>query len=86
MTDIAQQLVVGEIPQPHIYGIAAAAHRGLAEFRVSQAVLISGESGAGKTEATKRCLSYFVKMAAKREKDEDADEGEDVEEEEDGGE
>ena len=50
-----------EVP-PHVFGIASLAFRGLRTGRM-QSILISGESGAGKTEATKKCLQYFATVA-----------------------
>ena len=50
-----------EVP-PHIFGIASTSYRGLLNQK-NQSILISGESGAGKTEATKKCLAYFTKVA-----------------------
>ena len=43
---------------PHVYRLAAAVHRGVVRGR-SQSVVISGESGAGKTETFKRVIQYI---------------------------
>eukprot|EP01052_Picozoa_sp_SAG31_P046628 SAG31_NODE_8993_length_1351_cov_1.322684_3_plen_100_part_00 len=45
---------------PHIFAVADHAYRGLLHEHKSQSILISGESGAGKTEATKRVLDYIT--------------------------
>ncbi|CAL1138691.1 unnamed protein product [Cladocopium goreaui] len=47
-------------PPPHIYTVASRAFEGLANARLSQVVLISGESGAGKTETTKHVLKFLT--------------------------
>ena len=44
---------------PHIYGTAAASYRGLLAGR-SQSLVISGESGAGKSETAKKVLQYLA--------------------------
>mmetsp|Transcript_36271 Transcript_36271/g.96405 ORF Transcript_36271/g.96405 Transcript_36271/m.96405 type:complete len:1978 (-) Transcript_36271:181-6114(-) len=44
---------------PHIYSISSRALADLARNHTSQVVLISGESGAGKTETTKHVLKYM---------------------------
>ena len=66
MAEIKLASETGDRLPPHVYCQAAAAYRGLREHHETQAVLISGESGAGKTEATKRCLQYFVNTARQR--------------------
>jgi len=45
---------------PHIFAIGADALKGLRERENDQAVLISGESGAGKTESAKLILSFVA--------------------------
>lgn len=49
---------------PHVYMIPARAFHALSTTGQNQSILISGESGAGKTEATKQCLSYLTAMAS----------------------
>lgn len=44
---------------PHAYALADNAYRGMRENQKSQSVVISGESGAGKTETTKIVLQYI---------------------------
>jgi len=51
-----------EMP-PHVFNIAHEAFKGMTDFHENQSVIISGESGAGKTEATKQCLSYLASIA-----------------------
>ena len=48
----------GTLP-PHIYGTAAATYAGLLNGR-SQSLIISGESGAGKSETAKKVLQYLA--------------------------
>ena len=49
----------GEKLDPHVYVVARNAYSKMeAEFK-NQGVIISGESGAGKTEVTKICLNYI---------------------------
>ncbi|XP_063789862.1 unconventional myosin-X-like [Pseudophryne corroboree] len=49
---------LGELP-PHIFAIANECYRCLWKRHDSQCVLISGESGAGKTESTKLLLKFL---------------------------
>ncbi|CAD7950723.1 unnamed protein product [Amoebophrya sp. A25] len=51
---------------PHIYSIGANAIQGLFDTGTDQAILISGESGAGKTESTKTVLGYIAEVAGSR--------------------
>ncbi|XP_041860306.1 myosin-7B-like [Melanotaenia boesemani] len=49
---------------PHIYSIADNAYTDLLQNRENQSMLITGESGAGKTVNTKRVIQYFATVAA----------------------
>mmetsp|Transcript_101254 Transcript_101254/g.179895 ORF Transcript_101254/g.179895 Transcript_101254/m.179895 type:complete len:1387 (+) Transcript_101254:70-4230(+) len=49
----------GTLP-PHPYAIADVAYRQLARDRKNQALVISGESGAGKTETAKKTMHYLT--------------------------
>ncbi|XP_040209468.1 unconventional myosin-X-like isoform X2 [Rana temporaria] len=53
---------MGEIP-PHIFAVANECYRCLWKRHDNQCVLISGESGAGKTESTKHILKYLSAMS-----------------------
>ncbi|CAD7080323.1 unnamed protein product [Hermetia illucens] len=45
---------------PHIFAISDNAYRSLMEENRSQCILISGESGSGKTEASKKVLQFIA--------------------------
>uniref|UniRef100_A0A8C2ZGU2 Myosin-7-like n=1 Tax=Cyclopterus lumpus TaxID=8103 RepID=A0A8C2ZGU2_CYCLU len=49
---------------PHIYSISDNAYQYMLSDRENQSVLITGESGAGKTVNTKRVIQYFASIAA----------------------
>uniref|UniRef100_A0A6Q2ZPE1 Myosin-7B n=1 Tax=Esox lucius TaxID=8010 RepID=A0A6Q2ZPE1_ESOLU len=49
---------------PHIYAIADNAYNDMLRDRENQSILITGESGAGKTVNTKRVIQYFAIVAA----------------------
>ena len=53
----------GSPPPPHVFLTAAHCYDAMAETKTSQSVLISGESGAGKTETTKIGMKYLAALA-----------------------
>lgn len=48
---------------PHVYALADQCYKALAADRSNQCVIISGESGAGKTEAAKLVMQYLSEMS-----------------------
>ena len=61
--DIIQQY--GDAPNPgllppHIFSVARRAVDNMNTTGINQTILVSGESGAGKTEATKHIMRYFA--------------------------
>merc|ERR1719384_1168195 len=56
-----------EVP-PHLWAITETAYRNMLTNTKDQAMLITGESGAGKTENTKKVISYLAAVAASSKK------------------
>ncbi|PRP88238.1 myosin IE [Planoprotostelium fungivorum] len=48
---------------PHIYSLSNNVYRKLLQYRRNQCVIISGESGAGKTEASKVLMQYLAAVS-----------------------
>jgi myosin heavy subunit len=48
---------------PHTFAIANSTFQNMSRGGGNQAILISGESGAGKTEATKQCFNFLAEIA-----------------------
>ncbi|CAK4154436.1 unnamed protein product [Aphanomyces euteiches] len=52
-----------ENPAPHVYVTADGAYRALQKTGKCQSILVSGESGAGKTEAAKYIMRYLANIS-----------------------
>ncbi|KAM3865194.1 myosin-11a isoform 2-T2 [Diretmus argenteus] len=64
-----------EIP-PHIYSITDNAYRNMMQDREDQSILCTGESGAGKTENTKKVIQYLAVVASSHKGKKDTSAGE----------
>nr|ASM56386.1 myosin heavy chain isoform Mhc_X5 [Lethocerus indicus]ASP18631.1 myosin heavy chain isoform Mhc_X5 [Lethocerus indicus] len=60
-----------EVP-PHIFAISDGAYVNMLTNKENQSMLITGESGAGKTENTKKVIAYFATVGASTKKEEAA--------------
>lgn len=61
-----------EVP-PHIFAISDGAYVDMLTNHVNQSMLITGESGAGKTENTKKVIAYFATVGASSKKEQAAE-------------
>merc|ERR1712212_1121618 len=65
-TQRASKIYIGkrrnEVP-PHIFAISDGAYMDMLTNHGNQSMLITGESGAGKTENTKKVIAYFANIA-----------------------
>ncbi|XP_021724818.1 myosin-6-like isoform X2 [Chenopodium quinoa] len=55
---------LGEL-SPHPFAIADSAYRMMLQEGISQSILVSGESGAGKTESTKSLMQFLAYMGGR---------------------
>lgn len=49
---------------PHIYAVASEAYHMMRSTNIPQTILITGESGAGKTENTKHSITFLAKISS----------------------
>uniref|UniRef100_A0A8R1HU94 Uncharacterized protein n=1 Tax=Caenorhabditis japonica TaxID=281687 RepID=A0A8R1HU94_CAEJA len=66
-TDSVARMFMGkrrtEMP-PHLFAVSDQAYRNMLQDHENQSMLITGESGAGKTENTKKVIAYFASVGA----------------------
>jgi myosin V len=48
--------------RPHVYETSSLSYKGLAQDGADQSILVSGESGAGKTETVKICMNHIASV------------------------
>jgi myosin-5 len=59
MMEQYREVPLGDL-SPHVYAVADAAYSKMMKTKQSQSILVSGESGAGKTETSKLIMQYLA--------------------------
>ena len=65
-TDEVKSQYVGKVRldnPPHVFAVAESAYYNMQSYSGNQCVIISGESGAGKTEAAKRFMEFIAQRS-----------------------
>ena len=52
--------------RPHVYASSSSSYRGIRDYKKNQSILVSGESGAGKTETVKILMRHIAHIAGKK--------------------
>lgn len=52
-----------QLLEPHIFATAELAYQSMVNFSKNQSIIVSGESGAGKTVSAKYAMRYFANVA-----------------------
>ncbi|CAF1565791.1 unnamed protein product, partial [Rotaria sordida] len=53
-----------QLLEPHIFATAELAYQSMVNFMKNQSIIVSGESGAGKTVSAKYAMRYFANVAS----------------------
>ena len=51
-----------QLLEPHIFATAELAYQSMVNFSKNQSIIVSGESGAGKTVSAKYAMRYFANV------------------------
>jgi myosin V len=63
--EIINKYKLNSLSEPHIYQITDKAYNNLLETNINQTILVSGESGAGKTYSVRNILKYLTSLSKK---------------------
>ncbi len=69
--DRVKQYMKNETKEPHVYKVVVEAYRHMRRDKKNQALIIAGESGAGKTETTKIALRCLATVSVTRGRESD---------------
>lgn len=65
MMDQYKSVQLGQLT-PHVFAVADSSFRAMVREEKSQSILVSGESGAGKTETTKLIMQYLAYVGGRK--------------------